>query len=169
MRMTGSIAFASLVTLACTSRPSSHLAATAPGAASQGIVIAGRDALETSDGPVEHFTGHARVQRLFLPTPPGHMQGAYVAFEPGARTAWHSHPVGQILVVTAGSGRIQQWGGPVQALHEGDVAWTPPGVKHWHGATPTTAMTHMALVEQLDGNSATWMEKVSEAQYNSAP
>jgi quercetin dioxygenase-like cupin family protein len=169
MRMTGSTTVALLVTLACTSRPSSHLAPPAPEAASQRIVVTGREALETSDGPGENFTGHARVQRLFLPTPPARMQGAYVTFEPGARTAWHSHPLGQILVITAGSGRIQQWGGTVQALHEGDVVWTPPGVKHWHGATPTTAMTHMALVEQLDGKSATWMEQVTGAQYNRAP
>jgi len=160
---------ASLVMLACTSGPPSHVAPTAPEAASQGIVIAGRDAQEISDGPVGNFTGHARVQRLFLPTPPARMQGAYVTFEPGARTAWHSHPAGQILVVTAGSGRIQQRGGTVQALHEGDVVWTPPGMKHWHGATPTTALTHMALVEQLNGKSATWMEKVTDAHTTAHP
>src|ERR1700742_237654 len=101
MRMIGANTPALLGPLACTSRPSSQLAPTPPKVAHQDIVITGRDAQETSDGPVENFIGHARVQRLFLPTPPAHMQGAYVTFEPGARTAWHSHPAGQILVVTA--------------------------------------------------------------------
>jgi quercetin dioxygenase-like cupin family protein len=145
--------------------------ATSPGSstASRDITITRRDAQQTSVGPAETFTGTVRVQRLFLPTAPSRMQGAYVTFEPGAHTAWHTHPVGQILVVTAGTGYMQQWGGARQEIREGDVVWTPPNVKHWHGATPTSAMTHMALVEQLDGKSAAWMEKVTEAQYNGAP
>ena len=92
-----------------------------------------------------------------------------MTFAPGARTAWHTHPAGQILVVTPGTGRVQQWGGAMQEIHEGDVVWTPPNVKHWHGATPTSAMTHMAIAEQLDGKAATWMEQITDAQYNGAP
>jgi 4-carboxymuconolactone decarboxylase len=140
-----------------------------PDTASRDIVITRREAQQTSVGPADNFTGAVKVLRLFLPTPPARMQGAYVTFEPGARTAWHSHPVGQILVVTAGSGRVQRWGGAMQELREGDVVWTPPNVKHWHGASPTSAMTHMAIVEQLDGKGAGWMEQVSDAQYDGAP
>jgi len=93
------------------------------------------------------------------------MYGAYVTFEPGARTAWHTHPLGQILIVTAGSGRVQRWGGPVEEMRQGDTVWIPAGQKHWHGAAPQTRMTHLALVERLDGKSTDWMEKVSDAQY----
>jgi quercetin dioxygenase-like cupin family protein len=141
---------------------------TKPPAGPGDISITRRDAQQLSTGPAESFTGTVRVRRLFSPTSPSKMQGAYVSFEPGAHTAWHTHPLGQLLVVTEGTGRTQQWGGAVQEIREGDVVWTPPNVKHWHGATPTSAMTHMAIVEQLDGKSAEWMEKVSEAQYGSA-
>jgi quercetin dioxygenase-like cupin family protein len=158
-----------LALAACTSSRANNLEAAKADASSRDIAITRREAQQTSAGPAANFTGAVQVQRLFLPTPPARMQGAYVTFEPGAYTAWHSHPVGQILVVTAGSGRIQQWGGAMQEIKEGDVVWTPPNVKHWHGAAPTSAMTHMALVEQLDGKSATWMEKVTDAQYNGAP
>jgi quercetin dioxygenase-like cupin family protein len=116
-------------------------------------------------GPEEYFTGSVRVDPLFNAPAPARVFGASVTFEPGARTAWHTHPLGQTLIVTAGCGRAQLWGGPVEEIRPGDVIWFPPGVKHWHGAAPTTALTHIAIVEQLDGKSADWMEKVSEEQY----
>lgn len=116
-------------------------------------------------GPVEHFTGTVRVDPLFQATAPARASGALVTFEPGARTAWHTHPLGQILIVTAGTGRVQRWGDPVEEIHQGDVVWIPPGQKHWHGAAPNSSMAHIAIVEQLDGKSVDWMEKVSDAQY----
>jgi 4-carboxymuconolactone decarboxylase len=121
---------------------------------------------EPSEGAPEHFTGKVHVDMLFSPTPPARASAAYVTFEPGARTDWHTHPLGQTLVVTAGTGFIQFWGGPVQRIVAGDVVWIPPGQKHWHGAAPDSAMTHLAIQEQLDGKSATWQEKVSDAQYS---
>jgi quercetin dioxygenase-like cupin family protein len=119
----------------------------------------------SSKGPAQYFTGSARVDPLFPAHPPAGTSGAYVTFEPGARSAWHTHPLGQVLVVTAGVGRVQRWGGPVQELRPGDVVWTPPGVKHWHGAAPATAMTHIAIQEAKDGKNVEWMEKVSDEQY----
>jgi quercetin dioxygenase-like cupin family protein len=119
----------------------------------------------SSTGPAEYFTGTVRIDPLFQPSDPGRTLGAYVTFEPGARTAWHSHPLGQTLIVTAGCGLAQGWGGPVDQILPGDVVWFPPGEKHWHGATSTTAMTHIAIVEQLGGKSADWMEKVSDEEY----
>ena len=119
----------------------------------------------SSKGPAEYFTGAVRIDPLFQPKEPARTLGASVTFEPGARTAWHTHPLGQILIVTAGCGRAQHWGGPIEEIRPGDVVWFPPGEKHWHGAIPTTAMTHIALVEQLDGKSADWMEKVTDEQY----
>lgn len=116
-------------------------------------------------GPADHFTGTARVEPLFQATAPSRTSGAYVTFEPSARSAWHTHPLGQILVVTAGVGRVQRWGGPVEEIRAGDVVWTPPGVKHWHGASPTVAMTHLAIQEALDGKLVDWMEKVTDEQY----
>ena len=116
-------------------------------------------------GPEEYFTGSVRVDPLFNAPAPARVLGASVTFEPGARTAWHTHPLGQTLIVTAGCGRAQLWGGPVEETRPGDVIWFSPGQKHWHGAAPTTAMTHVAIVEQLDGKSADWMEKVSDEQY----
>jgi quercetin dioxygenase-like cupin family protein len=116
-------------------------------------------------GPAQNFTGSVRVDPLFGAIAPSRTMGAYVTFAPGARSAWHSHPLGQTLVVTAGVGRVQSWGGPVQELRPGDVVWTPPNVKHWHGASPTTAMTHMAISEQQEGRAVTWMETVSDEQY----
>src|ERR1700694_4778972 len=102
-------------------------------------------------GPAEYFTGAVRIDPLFQAPDPARTVGASVTFEPGARTAWHTHPLGQTLIVTAGCGRVQNWGGPMQEIRPGDVIWCPPGEKHCHGATPTTAMTHIAIVEQLDG------------------
>lgn len=119
-------------------------------------------------GPAEYFTGTVRIDPLFEAPDPARLFAASVTFEPGARTAWHTHPVGQTLIVTNGRGRVQRWGGPVEEIHSGDVVWIPPGEKHWHGATATTAMTHIAIVEKLEGKSADWMEKVSDEQYQPA-
>src|SRR5258706_5959155 len=116
-------------------------------------------------GQAEYFTGNVRIDPLSQAPAPARVSVASVTFEPGARTAWHSHPLGQTLIVTAGSGRVQNWGGPIHEIKPGDVAWCPPAEKHWHGAAPTTAMTHISIVEQADGKSADWMEKVSDEQY----
>jgi quercetin dioxygenase-like cupin family protein len=113
----------------------------------------------------ERFTGPVRVDPLFDSPAPARASGASVTFEPGARTAWHSHPLGQTLIVTAGCGRVQRWDGPIEEIRPGDVVWIPPGEKHWHGAAPTTAMTHIAIVENLDGKSSDWMELVTDEQY----
>lgn len=118
-------------------------------------------------GPAEWFTGTVRIDPLFDAVEPARTSGAAVTFEPGARTAWHSHPLGQTLVVTAGCGRVQRWGGPIEEIRPGDVISIPPGEKHWHGATPTTAVTHIAIQEQLDGKATDWMEHVSDEQYES--
>ena len=116
-------------------------------------------------GPAEWFTGTVRVDPLHQAPDPARVQCAAVTFEPGARTAWHSHPLGQTLVVTAGSGLVQRWGGAIEEIRPGDVVWIPPGEKHWHGASATSAMTHIAIHEHLNGKSADWMEKVSDGQY----
>jgi quercetin dioxygenase-like cupin family protein len=116
-------------------------------------------------GPADFFTGTVRIDPLFDAPEPARARGASVTFEPGARTAWHTHPLGQTLIVTAGCGRAQRWGGPIEEIWPGDVVWFPPGEKHWHGASATTAMTHFAIQEQLDGKTADWMEKVSDEQY----
>ena len=116
-------------------------------------------------GPSDYFTGTVRIDPLFEAPAPARGYGASVTFEPGARTVWHTHPLGQTLIVTAGCGRVQRAGGPIEEIRPGDVVWFPPGEKHWHGAAPTTAMTHLAIVEVLDGQSADWMEKVSDEQY----
>ncbi len=116
-------------------------------------------------GQAENFTGSVRMDPLFQASDPARVVGLSVTFEPGARTAWHNHPLGQHLIVTAGCGRVQRWGGPIEEIRPGDVVWAPPGEKHWHGAAPTTAVTHIALQEQLDGKTVNWMEKVSDEQY----
>jgi quercetin dioxygenase-like cupin family protein len=116
--------------------------------------------------PAEYFTGTVRIDPLFDAHPPARVSGGSVTFEPGARNAWHTHPLGQILIINAGCGWVQREGGPVEEVHPGDVIWIPPGEKHWHGATPTTAMTHIAIQEQVDGQPLVgWMEKVSDDQY----
>ena len=115
--------------------------------------------------PADHFTGPARVDSSFQGGAPARISGARVKFDPGARTAWHTHPLGQTLIVTAGTGRVQRWGDPVDEIRQGDVVWIPPGQKHWHGAAPNSSMTHIAVTEQLDGKTVEWMEKVSDAQY----
>src|SRR5258705_7124295 len=116
-------------------------------------------------GPVEYFTGTVRIDSLFQAPDPARAVGASVTFEPGARTAWHTHPLGQTLIVTSGCGLAQRLGGPIEEIRPGDVIWFPPGEKHWHGATGTTAMTHIAIQEALDGKVVDWMEKVSDEQY----
>jgi quercetin dioxygenase-like cupin family protein len=116
-------------------------------------------------GPSETFTGTVRIDPLFDAPEPRRVSAASVTFEPGARTAWHVHPLGQTLIVTAGCGRVQSWGGPVEEIRAGDVISCPPGEKHWHGATPTTAMTHIAVQEKLNGKAVEWMEKVTDEQY----
>jgi quercetin dioxygenase-like cupin family protein len=116
-------------------------------------------------GPTEWFSGNVRIDWLFQATTPARAVGATVTFEPGARTAWHTHPLGQTLIVIAGCGRVQRWGGRAEEIRPGDVVWISPGEKHWHGAAATTAMTHIAIQEQLDGKAVDWMEQVTEEQY----
>ena len=143
--------------------PGSGASATGSGRQSQVITRAGSQ--PSSKGPAEYFTGNVRVSPLFPANPLTPVGGAYVSFDPGARSAWHTHPAGQHLIVTAGQGWTQEWGGPVTEISEGDVVWCPPGVKHWHGATPNTPMTHIALTNTLDGKNVDWLEKVSDEQY----
>ena len=116
-------------------------------------------------GSAEWFTGAVRLDRLIDAPAPARVAGASVTFEPGARTVWHTHPLGQTLIVTAGCGRVQRWGGPVEEIRPGDVVWISPGEKHWHGAAATTGMTHFAVQEKLDGKMVDWLEPVSDAQY----
>jgi 4-carboxymuconolactone decarboxylase len=133
------------------------------------IRITRKDAQRVENAPAEHFIGSARVQSLFQANSPSRASGASVTFERGARTAWHSHPLGQTLIVTAGTGWVQQSGAQAQVIREGDVVWIPAGVKHWHGAAATSGMTHIALAEQHDGKSVEWMEKVSDQEYIAVP
>jgi quercetin dioxygenase-like cupin family protein len=141
------------------------LSAAAQGSEAQTITRAGTVA--STFGPAEYFTGRARVDMLTPATAGINAASAYVTFEPGARSAWHTHPQGQYLIVTAGAGLTQEWGKPVQQLRPGDVVWCPPGVKHWHGAAATTALTHIALTGTLNGKNVEWLEKVSDEQYQS--
>jgi len=134
---------------------------------SSSIKIAHSDSLESDKGPAENFTGSVHVEQLSPAHDPSRVSAGQVTFEPGARTAWHTHPLGQTLIVTAGTGWIQQWGGPIEEIRQRDVVWIPPGTKHWHGATANTSMTHIAIQEQLDGKRVEWMEKVSDEQYES--
>jgi quercetin dioxygenase-like cupin family protein len=119
----------------------------------------------SAKGPADYFSGTVRVDYLFQASAPARASGASVTFEPGARTAWHTHPLGQTLIVTAGCGLAQRWGGPIEEIRPGDVVSIAPGEKHWHGATATTAMAHIAIQEQLDGKAAEWQEQVSDDQY----
>jgi quercetin dioxygenase-like cupin family protein len=123
----------------------------------------------SAKGPAAYFTGTVRIDPLFDSPDPARARGASVTFEPGARSAWHTHPLGQTLIVTAGCGWTQCWGGPIEEIRPGDVITCPPGVKHWHGATPTTAMTHIAIQEALDGKVVDWLEKVTDEQYLPGP
>lgn len=137
-------------------------------ASGQTITIARSGSQPSRPGPAENFTGSVRVDSPFQASDPARASGALVTFEPGARSAWHSHPLGQTLIVTAGIGRVQQWGAPIDEIRQGDVVWIPPNQKHWHGASPNSSMAHIAIVEQLDGKSTDWMEKVSDAQYGAS-
>jgi quercetin dioxygenase-like cupin family protein len=119
----------------------------------------------SNKGPADWFTGTVRIDPLFQAAQPARAVGASVTFEPGARTAWHTHPLGQTLIVTTGAGLAQRWGGPIEQIRPGDVVWFAPGEKHWHGASPTTAMTHIAIQEQLDGKAVAWLEHVTDEQY----
>ena len=123
----------------------------------------------TRRGPADYFTGTVWQDPIIEAPAPARIRGARVSFEPGARTAWHTHPLGQTLHVISGAGRVQTWGGPVQEIRAGDTVWIPPNEKHWHGAAPTTGMVHIALQEALDGKHVEWMEHVSDEQYNAAP
>jgi quercetin dioxygenase-like cupin family protein len=116
-------------------------------------------------GPAEYFTGTVRIDPLFAPPEPARVAMALVTFEPGARTAWHTHPLGQTLIVTAGSGRVQRKGGPIEEIHQGDVVWFAPDEKHWHGAGPTTAMSHIAIQEKQNGSPVDWMKQVTDEEY----
>jgi quercetin dioxygenase-like cupin family protein len=149
--------FASVASLAQTS------AAKAP--TSYTIKITRSDTLQSKKGSADYFTGSVQVLELFPADDPSRTSGGKVTFEPEARSAWHTHPLGQILIVTDGMGWIQQWGGSIEEIRKGDVIWIPPGVKHWHGATPSTAMTHIAIQEQLNGKAVEWMEQVTDEQY----
>ena len=135
-----------------------------PAPAAQQITHAGSQA--PTFGSAEYFTGRVRVDPLFPASASINASAAYVTFEPGARSAWHTHPAGQRLVVTSGMGLTQEWGQPVQALRQGDVVWCPPGVKHWHGAAPHSAMTHLAVGGNVNGVTVNWMEKVTDEEYN---
>jgi quercetin dioxygenase-like cupin family protein len=136
-------------------------------AQTQSITRAG--SLPSSKGPADYFTGEVRVDPLFAPTEATPYSGAYVTFAAGAHSAWHTHPTGQRLIITAGTGWTQVWGGKVTELHAGDVVWCPPGVKHWHGASATSAMTHLALTGTASGKSVEWMEKVADSEYRYQP
>lgn len=116
-------------------------------------------------GPSDWFTGTVRIDQMFSPPEPARISIAHVTFEPGARTAWHTHPLGQTLIVTAGNGRVQREGGPIEEIKPGDIIWFAPHEKHWHGASPTTAMSHIALQEKLDGTSVEWMDHVTDQDY----
>ena len=140
-----------------------------PFAEAQTVIITRGGSRAVRPGPAENFTGGVRVEMLFEALDPSHASGGSVTFEPGARTAWHSHPRGQILIVTAGTGRVQRWGDPIEEIRAGDVVRIPAGEKHWHGASPQASMTHIAITEHRDGTAVQWMEKVSDEQYNALP
>jgi 4-carboxymuconolactone decarboxylase len=132
----------------------------------QEITVTRANAEPAQPAPAEYFTGKVQVERLFGAAEPSRATGGLVTFDAGARTAWHTHPLGQILIVTAGVGRVQQWGGPIQEIRKGDTVRIPPNVKHWHGASPGSSMSHIAISEQLDGKVVEWLEKVSDADFN---
>lgn len=133
------------------------------------IIVTPAGSQPSAKGPADYFTGTVRVDSPFKGSGDARIGGGTVTFEPGARTAWHTHPLGQTLIVTAGAGRVQQWDSAVQEIKPGDIVWIPPGVKHWHGAAATTGMTHIAIAEALDGKVVDWMEQVSDAQYATQP
>ncbi|WP_448092814.1 (R)-mandelonitrile lyase [Pseudomonas lini] len=154
--------------LAATALSLSLLAFDAQAQESPMLTVTPNGSQPSAKGSADYFTGAARVDAPFKRTEPARVSGGTVTFEPGARTAWHTHPLGQTLIVTAGSGWVQEWGQPVRSIKPGDTVLIPPNVKHWHGATATTGMTHIAIAEVLDGKVVEWMEQVSEAQYSKA-
>lgn len=141
------------------------LAVSLPAHAQESMTITRNGSLPSIKGPEQYFTGSARIELLFQPKAPSRTTVGSVTFEPRARSAWHSHPAGQLLIVTAGTGWIQQEGRPKQEIRPGDVIWTPPGVKHWHGATERNAMTHLAITDLLNGRNVDWLEKVTDEDY----
>ncbi|QEX79782.1 cupin domain-containing protein [Xanthomonas arboricola pv. pruni] len=142
------------------------MAAVTPGGEEQqAIRVSKAGGAASVAGPADYFTGKVRIDAPFQADAPARVGGATVTFEPGAHTAWHTHPLGQTLIVTAGAGRVQEWGKPAQQIRPGDIVWIPPGVKHWHGANATVAMSHIAIAEAQDGSPVTWLEQVSEAQH----
>jgi quercetin dioxygenase-like cupin family protein len=151
--------------LAATTLSLSMIAPAASAQEAPTVTVTRVGAQPSATGPAQYFTGAVRIDSLFQGSAPARVGGGTVTFEPGARTAWHTHPLSKTLIVTAGVGLVQQWGGPVQEIRSGDVVWIPPGAKHWHGATATTGMTHIAIAEALDGKAVDWMEKVSGEQY----
>jgi len=157
--------FASAASQAQTGAAQADASPTASAQDSHSIRITRSGSQQPGKGPVRYFTGSVQVEPLFSAHDPSRVSGGKVTFEPGARSAWHTHPLGQILIVTEGTGWIQQWGGTSEEIRKGDVIWIPAGVKHWHGATPNTAMTHIAIPEQLNGIAVEWMEKVTDEQY----
>jgi quercetin dioxygenase-like cupin family protein len=140
-------------------------ASTASAQSDEAVVVTQAGSQPSGTGAADHFTGTVRVESPFQRQAPARVGGAILTFEPGARTAWHTHPLGQTLIVTAGIGLVQYWGGTAQEIRPGDIVWIPPGVKHWHGATSTSGMTHIAVGEALNGKTVDWMEKVSDEQY----
>lgn len=152
-------AFATLIAIA------TMAAEVAQNSAADQVSVVRSGSQPATNGSPEFFTGQVRVASQFGRDEPSRVTGATVTFEPGAHTAWHTHPLGQTLIVTAGTGRVCQWGGAMQEIKPGDVVWIPPNAKHWHGASPTEAMTHIAIQERLDGKNVTWMEKVTAEQY----
>ncbi|MBL8670890.1 MAG: cupin domain-containing protein [Alphaproteobacteria bacterium] len=141
------------------------VASTAASQSDQAVAVTRAGSQPSVMGPASSFTGAVRVGSRFQARPPARAGGGIVTFEPGARTAWHTHPLGQTLIVTAGAGLVQHWGGPVQEIGPGDIVWIPPGVKHWHGAAASAGMTHVAIAEALDGKAVDWLEHVSDEQY----
>lgn len=157
-------AASALIALSATGLSASVVAETSQ-AVGASLAITRAGSTPSLTGAPENFSGRVRIDMLHSPEAPWRSSSASVSFEPGARTVWHTHPVGQTLIVTAGAGLVQRWGGPVETIRPGDVVWIPAGVKHWHGAAPTTAMTHIAITETVDGKAVDWMEAVSDEQY----
>ena len=160
-RLAATFASLSLLTAAL----SGIVQAQAPAGDAQTLRITRAGSQPSAKGSADYFTGAVRVDPMFPATAPSRVSGGHVTFEPGARSAWHTHPVGQTLIITSGLGFVQQWGGPKQEVRAGDVVWFPPGIKHWHGASAATAMTHMAIQEVVDGKNVDWLEQVSDEQY----
>src|SRR5829696_2964886 len=157
-RFAATFALLSLLTAA----PSGITQAQAPSGDGQTLRITRAGSQPSAKGPADYFTGTVRVDPMFPATAPSRVSGGHVTFEPGARSNWHTHPLGQTLVITSGLGWVQREGGPIEEVRAGDVIWFPPGLRHWHGASPTIAMTHIAITEALDGKNVDWLEKVSD-------